>query len=455
MFQLLDSVNAFLWGIPVLLLIVGVGFYLSIRSGFAQLRLLPRAFRHLAHSIRITDNSTNSGYRALCTALAATVGTGNLAGVAGAIAIGGPGTVFWMWLCGFLGMIIKLSEVILAVKYRVQTQDGEKIGGPMYVIQEAFSSKWRVLARIYALFGVIAAFGIGNATQIDAIIGSVRGFRGNLGTSPDIHICLSIGIVIAFIIYGVLKKGTSAIGSCAQTLVPVAAGMYIILSVTAIAICADKIPNAIRIIFLGAFSPKAVTGGILYSVFQTLRVGASRGVFTNEAGMGTASIAHAGAETENPVEQGLLGIVEVFMDTIVICTLSALVILCSGVNIEYGTDVGIGLTLNAFQGIYGDWVVIIISAIACILAFATILGWSLYGGRCAAFLWGGKAWNWFAFLQALIVIVASVMKTETVWVLSEIVNALMAIPNLVMLIRLSPECISMIQEFTTKKKHTG
>lgn len=449
MVDLLESINTFLWGVPVLLLIVVVGLYLSIRSGFAQFRLLPRAFCRLLQSVR-TDHG--SGYRALCTALAATVGTGNLAGVAGAIAVGGPGVVFWMWICGFLGMIIKLSEVILAVNYRKQNDKGEYIGGPMHVINRTFPSRWRYLATLYSFFGVIAAFGIGNATQINTVMDSFLNSADLTVYHENIKTRILLGLVLSVLVFCILKRGTGCIGSIAESLVPFAAGIYILLSVLAVIMCADRLPGAIRAIIVGAFSPRSVTGGVLFSAFQTIRIGASRGVFTNEAGMGTASIAHAGSETEDPVEQGLLGVIEVFLDTIVICSLTALVILCSDITVEYGKDISIALTLRAFAAVYGDWVTIVMSGIICILAFATILGWSFYGARCAEFIWGDSAWGVFTVFQSLIVIVASVMGTGTVWILSEIVNGLMAIPNLIMLLWLSPQCIHMIRAYCCKEK---
>lgn len=448
MVDFINDLNAFLWGIPILILIVMAGVYLTIGSGFAQLRLLPKSFRCLIDSIR----DKRGGYKAMCTALAATVGTGNLAGVAGAIALGGPGVVFWMWVCGFLGMIIKLSEVILAMNYRKKAKDGSYVGGPMYVIQSAFPKRLRFLAILYAVFGVVASFGIGNATQINALLDSLAGSVVPVKIQDHYLLRLSIGVILAVLLFAILMKGSSLIGSLSEALVPVAAGAYILLSFAALMICYNRIPYALKSIIEGAFSPRSVTGGVLVSLYQTVRIGASRGVFTNEAGMGTASIAHAGSGTEDPVKQGLLGIVEVFLDTIVICTLTALVILCSNTSIEYGKDPGTALTMQAFSSVFGFWVCPVLSGIICVLAFATVLGWSLYGARCAEFLWGKHSWKYFAAIQSVIVVIASGIGTGTVWAISEIVNGLMAIPNLTMLIRLSPQCIAQIKAYQRKEK---
>lgn len=440
----LEISNSILWSVPVLLLIIGLGTYLTVRSGFSQIRLLPRAFAHLCSSIH---RDQNGGYRALCTALAATVGTGNLAGVAGAIAIGGPGVVFWMWICGLLGMVIKMAEVIVAVRFRKRNSDGENIGGPMYAIDGALSPRWHVLGLIYAALGVGASFGVGNATQINTLMDSIQ---LSAKTDGRMEARLLTGLAIALAVYAILRRGYGGIGKTAETLVPFAAGTYILLSIFVVLCCAERIPLAIKSIMIGAFHPQAVTGGVVASVMQTVRIGASRGVFTNEAGMGTASIAHASARTEEPAEQGLLGIVEVFLDTIVICTLTAMVILCSGIAPTYGTDAGITLTIHAFSAVLGDWVGILISSIVTVLAFATVLGWSLYGLRCAEYLLNREIRKEFALCQAIIVLTASVLQTDVVWLFSELLNGLMAIPNLIMLIALCPQYLSMIKAYVRK-----
>ena len=451
MTKILETVNGFVWGVPTLLLILCVGIWLTVRTGFIQIRLLPRAIRLFFRKLRCTDSGDGgvSPYRALCTALAATVGTGNLAGVAGAIAIGGPGAVFWMWICAFFGMVIKYAEATLAVRYRQRNSAGEWVGGPMYMIQNGLNRRWLPLAGIYCFFGVVAAFGVGNATQVNALIGGinrvVQGFGGQETQLGNFLMGLLIAILIGFMLSG----GAKRIGSIAELLVPYAALAYLVLGLGVLVVCRDAIPSAFRAIVQGAFSPKAVTGGMIGSAFSALRVGSSRGVFTNEAGMGTAAIAHGAAKVDHPTQQGLMGIMEVFIDTVVICTMTALVILCSGVQIPYGVDIGVVLTSDAFSMVYGEWVSILIACALGCFAFATVLGWGLYGARCAQFLFGDGVWKRFVVLQTVTVVLGAVLKTGTVWLLAEIVNGLMAIPNLITLALLSPELIRLTKNYTS------
>ena len=450
MTKILELLNRFVWGVPALVLILGVGCYLSIRTGFVQLTLFPKAVRQFVRRFREKNGSGDgvSAYQALCTALAATVGTGNLAGVAGAIAIGGPGAVFWMWICAFLGMVTKFAEATLAVRYRVHTESGETVGGPMHMIRQGMGKKWTWLASIYCFFGVVAAFGVGNATQVNAVI---SGINSALGMQVSKSGNLLMGIGLAILIAVMLLGGAKQIGNIAQRLVPFASVAYILLALGVIVLRLPAVPKAFHAIVCGAFSPAAVTGGMLGSAFQALRVGASRGVFTNEAGMGTASIAHGAAAVEHPAEQGLMGIMEVFLDTIVICTMTALVILCSGVDIPYGVDEGAALTAKAFSAVYGNWSTVVIAMALCCFAIATILGWGLYGARCAQFLFGENVWRPFVLLQAVTVIIGAALRTDTVWMLSEIVNGLMAIPNLIALAYLSPELIRITKDFKKKQ----
>ncbi len=448
MITVLESINRFVWGIPALILILGVGLYLSFRTGFVQLSLFPRAIRMFFSSFRKkSDGEEISAYQALCTALAATVGTGNLVGVAGAIAIGGPGTIFWMWICAILGMATKYAEATLAVRYRQKNQAGEWVGGPMYMIQKGLGNHWKWLASVYCFFGVVAAFGVGNATQINAMIGGLNYVLDAFQIAPMPHGNLILGIIISLLIASVLLGGAKRIGNVTQYLVPIVSVGYLVFGLGILVLRHDRILPALSAIVEGAFSPRAVTGGVLGSAFTALRIGASRGVFTNEAGMGTASIAHASANVKCPSEQGLMGIIEVFIDTIIICTITALAILCSGVSVPYGKDVGIALTSEAFSAVYGNWISIFIAFSLCCFAFATVLGWGLYGARCAQFLFGDKVWKLFVFLQAFSVILGAVLKTGTVWMLSETVNGLMAIPNLMALAMLSPELILLTKEY--------
>lgn len=449
MVQALEKINGIVWGGPTLCLILGVGFYLSIRTGFAQFRLFPKAISEFFSKFRKgkTQRDGVSGFQALCTALAATVGTGNLAGVAGAIAIGGPGAVFWMWISAFGGMILKYAEAVLSVRYRTVNAHKETVGGPMYMIRNGMKEKWHWLAYTYCFFGVIAAFGVGNATQINTLIGSINSVLEIWGREPSASGNVLMGVGLAILVTVMLLGGAKRIGTAAEKLVPFAALFYILLCAGVLCLRADRLPEAFASILRGAFTPGAVTGGVVGSAFQALRVGVSRGVFTNEAGMGTAGIAHGSANVKHPAEQGLMGIVEVFLDTVVICTLTALVILCSGVQIPFGTDSGIALTSNAFSAVYGSWVQILIMAAICCFAFATILGWGLYGARCAQFLLGDNAWRPFVALQAATVVLGAILKTELVWTVAEIVNGLMAIPSLIAVICLTPELVRLIREY--------
>ena len=449
MTKILSLINQFVWGIPALILILGVGIYLSLRTGFAQVTLFPKAARSFVSKLRGRKSDSNgvSAYQALCTALAATVGTGNLAGVAGAIAIGGPGAVFWMWVCAFLGMVTKFAEATLAVRYRVRNADGELVGGPMYMIRQGLGEKWNWLACVYAFLGVVAVFGVGNATQINAVIGGVNSAVAAFGGRETQLGNLLMGIALAVLVGLMLSGGAKRIGRIAEGLVPFASVLYLLLCVGVLCMRVSVIPKALEAIICGAVSPQAVTGGILGSSFQALRVGASRGVFTNEAGMGTASIAHASAQVKHPAEQGLMGIMEVFIDTIVICTMTALVILCSGISIPYGEDAGVILTADAFSAVYGQWVCIPIALALCCFAIATVLGWGLYGARCAQYLFGEHIWKRFVIAQSVTVVIGAVLKTGTVWMLSETVNGLMAIPNLVALALLSPELARLTKEY--------
>ena len=448
--KLLETVNGIVWGAPALVGILGVGLYLSIRTGFAQLRLFPRALGDFFSKLRGKGKKEGevSPFQALCTALAATVGTGNLAGVAGAMAIGGPGAIFWMWICAILGMMTKFAEAMLAVRYRQRNEAGEWVGGPMYIIQKGMGERWKWLAGSYAFFGVVAAFGVGNATQVNAVVGSVNQMLSAWGREETAVGNLVMGGILAVLVCGILLGGMAGIGRAAEKLVPFASLLYLLLGAGVLIARAQALPGALGAIVAGAFSPKAVTGGAVGSAFVSLRIGVSRGVFTNEAGMGTAGIAHCAANVSHPAEQGLMGIMEVFLDTIVICTMTALVILVSGVPIPYGVDVGVSLTTQAFVSVYGDWAAALIAGALCCFAIATVLGWGLYGARCAQYLFGSGVWKRFVLLQGITVMAGAVLKTGTVWLLSETVNGLMALPNLIALAALTPEVAALTRQYT-------
>ena len=456
MSQILERLYAVVWGAPALVLILGVGLYLSLRTRFVQLRLFKRAGTDFCRKLLPGQKQDNgiSPFQALCTALAATVGTGNIAGVAGAITIGGPGAIFWMWICGLLGMAVKLAEAALSVRYRVR-EDREYFGGPMYMIRNGMKKPWLWLGTVYSFFGVIAALGVGNATQINAVLTGINDCILAFGGTPSRQLDLFLGCGMAVLVLILLLGGAKGIGKITELLVPFAAVAYLLLGTLVLLLRAQTIPSAFGAIFQGAFSPDAVTGGVIGSFVVTLRVGVSRGVFTNEAGMGTAGIAHAGANVDHPMEQGLMGIMEVFLDTILICTMTALVILCSGVPVPYGTTVGAELTMESFSLVLGDWVRVLITLSLCLFAFATVLGWGLYGARCAQYLFGKKIWKPFAVLQGATVILGAVLNTGTVWLMAEIVNGLMSIPNLIALTVLSPELSRLIIDFQRKTGKTA
>ncbi len=430
---MIEEINGFLWGVPVLGLILGAGIWLSVQTGFAQLVLFPAAVREFGGRLRDRD----SGFRALCTALAATVGTGNIAGVAGAIAIGGPGAVFWMWISAGLGMAVKFTESVLAVRFR--EADGR--AGPMYIIRNALSRRWHWLAYLYSFFGIAAAFGVGNATQVNAVLSALEA----AGASERFR--LMLGLALAAAGAWMVMGGARAIGSAAEALVPVVSGVYILLCLAALILRLDAVGEALRSILIGALDPGAVTGGAVGAWMGAMRIGVARGTFTNEAGMGTAAIAHGSAEPDHPVRQGLMGIMEVFLDTMVICTLTALVILTGGVPIPYGHAAGSELTAAALAGSLGGWVSAALCACLVLFALATILGWGFYAGRCAEFLFGSIHWRWFGLCQGGGVLLGLFLKTGTVWTLAEILNGLMAIPNLTALLLLSGEAARLTRDW--------
>ena len=429
-------------------MILLVGILLSLKSDFAQIRLFTAAISGFLENLRNRKDSDDqiSGYRALCTALAATVGTGNIAGVAGAIAIGGPGVVFWMWLSGILGMITKFAEVTLALRYRKQDKNRQYLGGPMYMISEGLPEKLKFLSFLYCVLGLAATFGVGNGTQINAVIDGIKSIADNTGFSLKLPQLLLLGAVLSIVITLAFRKGTTGIGNWAERLVPLASVLYIALAVMVLFMRFRMIPEAIHSIFVSAFKPRALTGGVIGSAFLTLRVGISRGIFTNEAGMGTASIAHASANVDNPISQGFMGMIEVFLDTIVLCTLTAFVILCSGVSVSYGTDTGILLTMDAFSSVLGDWVRIVLTILIGVFAFATVLGWGFYGIRFYEYLFGSERRHVFVAMEAAVCFASLLGNTTIIWILSEILNGLMAIPNLIALIWLMPVFLQDLKE---------
>ena len=457
MLQIIETINTavnnFIWGVPAMVCIFGVGLYLSIRTNFLQIRKFPYAIKTtLGRIFRKRDASDGAitPFQAVCTALAATVGTGNIAGVAGAIAIGGPGAIFWMWVSALFGMCTKYAEVTLAVHYREINANGELVGGPMYYIKNGLSKKWHWLAYLFAAFGVLTVFGTGNATQVNTITTAINSALLNYNVISESAVSTSnliIGIIIAILIAMILLGGIKRIGHVTEKLVPFMALLYILLGLGVILLNIQNVPAVFASIFRGAFQPRAVTGGIVLSMFTSLKKGVSRGIFSNEAGLGTGSIAHACADTKKPVKQGMFGIFEVFTDTIVICTLTALVILCSGVAVDYGKAAGAELTILGFTSTYGSWVSIFTAIAMCCFAFSTAVGWGLYGARCIEFLFSEKVIKPFMVIYSLVAILGATANLGLMWSIAETFNGLMAIHNLIALFLLSGTVVKLTKEY--------
>ena len=450
-------INNFIWGVPAMICIVGVGLFLSFRTKFIQIRKFPYAMKVTFGRMfkkREASDGALTPFQAVCTALAATVGTGNVAGVAGAIAIGGPGAVFWMWMSALLGMCTKFSEVTLAVHFREKNKDGDYVGGPMYYIKNGLKKHWLWLAYLFSAFGVLTVFGTGNATQVNTITTAIDSalFNYNIiseDTAPTLN--LIIGIVLAVLIGLILLGGVKRIGQVAEKLVPFMAVFYIILAIGVVVININHVPEVFSDIFKGAFNPASVTGGVVGSFFMSMKKGVSRGIFSNEAGLGTGSIAHACADTRKPVKQGFFGIFEVFVDTIVICTLTALVILCSGVPVGYGQAAGAELTISGFTSTYGGWVSIFSAVAMCCFAFSTIIGWGLYGTRCIEFLFNSRVNKPFMLVYSLVAIVGATLNLDLLWSVAETFNGLMIIPNLIAVFMLSGVVVKMVKEYFAGK----
>ena len=459
MMEIIENINSvvnnFIWGVPAMLCIFGVGLYLSIRTHFLQIRKFPYAIKTTIGRMFRKRNASDGAltpFQAVCTALAATVGTGNIAGVAGAIAIGGPGAVFWMWISALLGMCTKFAEVTLAVHFREKNANGDLVGGPMYYIKNGLGKKWIWLAYLFAAFGVLTVFGTGNATQVNTITTAINSALLNYHVISEGAVSTSnliIGIVITVLVGMILLGGIKRIGQVTEKLVPFMALLYIVLALGVVLMNIRVLPAVFVAIIRGAFQPSAVTGGVVGSMFMSMKKGVSRGIFSNEAGLGTGSIAHACADTRKPVKQGMFGIFEVFADTIVICTLTALVILCSQVPVNYGAAAGAELTIQGFTSVYGDWVSIFTAVAMCCFAFSTILGWGLYGARCIEFLFSEKVIKPFMVAYSLVAILGATANLGLMWSIAETFNGLMAIPNLIALFLLSGTVVKLVKDYFT------
>lgn len=437
--------NDFAWMYTFLPCAILGGLFLTIRSGGVQ-------FRHFGHAMKNTvgkmfqkqeaGHGAVTPMQAVTTALSATVGTGNIVGTSQAIAVGGYGAVFWLWLAALVGMVTKYSEILLAIRYRERDAKGDWVGGPMYYISKGLGKNWKWLAALFAIFATLASFGIGNMSQVNSITGSVIGaFSAFTTVSAGMELTLKwiIGILLAVLVAVILLGGIKRIGAVTEKLIPFMSIFYILFTLIVIGAHIGSIPDAFVKIFSTAFTPQAMFGATTGIVLkQTIIWGLRRSAFSNEAGLGSAAIAHAAADTKGPVNQGLYGIFEVFVDTIVICSLTALTIICSGVNIEFGTRPGSEVITAALATVFGDKFAALFIAVALMLfAFSTVLGWSLYGTRCVQYLFGQKAVRIFQGIFIVVVIVGCVSPLSFVWDVADTFNGLMAIPNFIGLFALS------------------
>ncbi len=454
------SVNAFVWGIPMLILIMGTGLYFTLRTGALQFFKFPLVMKKIFRSAKTEtkrDKGAVSPFQAVTTALAATLGTGNIAGVAGAIALGGPGAVFWMWVSALLGMATKYAEVLLAIRFRKRNEKGEWVGGPMYYITHGLGQNWRWLATLFACFGAVAAFGIGNMAQMNTISTAVISLFQSFYPNPSLtslyghNIKLVAGIVVALISALVILGGMRRIGEITEKFIPLMSMLYLLGAFVVIGANIDKLSQVLSDIVEGAFRPEAVTGGAAISMLLSMQRGIGRGVFSNEAGMGSAPIAHAAANTKSPVEQGFFGIFEVFADTIVICTVTALVILMGLNDIAYGQNAGAELTVRAFATVFTDKGASAIVAVGILFfAIATIFSWSLYGTRCCEFLLGSKSTKPYQLLFLGFTVLGATMEMGLVWEIADTLNGLMSLPNLIAILALSGTVAQMTREYKSR-----
>ena len=431
--NLLNQVDSFIWGPPLLILLVCTGIYLTIRLGLIQIVKLPKALK-LIFKAENDGSGDISSFGALCTALAATIGTGNIVGVATAIKAGGPGSLFWMWLAAFFGMATKYSEGLLAIKFRTKDENGQVSGGPMYYIVNGMGEKWRPLASFFAISGILVALlGIGTFSQVNSITDAVQ---GSFNIDPKIT-----GIILAICIALVVFGGLQSISNVATKVVPFMTVVYVLICLTILGKSYELIPETFNLIFKSAFTGQAAAGGFIgATVSMAIRNGIARGVFSNESGLGSAPIAAAAAKTNWPAEQGLISMTGTFIDSIIICTLTGVSLIISGV---WQSDLnGALMTQSAFASVLPNLGPIFLTISLSLFAFTTILGWSYYGERCFEFLFGVKKINLFRGVFVLMVLLGAFLKLEMVWIIADIVNGLMALPNLIALLALSPVIIS-------------
>lgn len=444
MLELMQNINNLVWGPPLLLLLVGTGVYFTLRLGIFQISKLPTAFRLIFSSDQSGQGDVSS-FAALCTALAATVGTGNIVGVATAITTGGPGALFWMWVAAFFGMATKYAEGFLAIKYRTKDANGQAAGGPMHYITLGMGQKWKPLAVFFAISGVLVALlGMGTFSQVNSIASSMS---ASFGLAPQL-VSIVTAISIAFFIFGGIEK----ISDVSTKIVPFMAILYILASIIVLALHWDQLLPTLVLVFKSAFTPAAAVGGFAgATVQQAIQRGIARGVFSNESGLGSAPIAAAAAKSDNPVEQGLISMTGTFIDTLIICTLTGLTILVTGQWSGEGLE-GAPLTQAAFATVFGNTGSIALTISLVLFAFTTILGWSYYGERCIEFLFGTKSILPYRLLFVAMVALGGFLKLDLVWAIADIVNGLMALPNLVALLALSPVIIKETRQYFTDKK---
>ncbi|MGU8009490.1 alanine/glycine:cation symporter family protein [Streptococcus suis] len=444
MLELFKAINNLVWGPPLLILLVGTGVYFTLRLGMFQVSKLPTAF-HLIFSSDQSGQGDVSSFAALCTALAATVGTGNIVGVATAITTGGPGALFWMWVAAFFGMATKYAEGFLAIKYRTKDANGQAAGGPMHYITLGMGQKWKTLAVFFAVSGVLVALlGMGTFSQVNSIASSMS---SSFGLAPQL-VSIVTAVSIAFFIFGGIEK----ISDVSTKIVPFMAILYILASLIVLLVHWNELLPTLGLVLKSAFSPVAAVGGFVgATVKEAIQCGIARGVFSNESGLGSAPIAAAAAKSDNPVEQGLISMTGTFIDTIIICTLTGLTILVTGQWSVEGLE-GAPLTQAAFATVFGSTGSIALTISLVLFAFTTILGWSYYGERCIEFLFGTKSILPYRLLFVAMVALGGFLKLDLIWTIADIVNGLMALPNLIALLALSPVIIKETRQYFAKKK---
>ena len=460
----LESIDNLVWGIPLMVLILSGGILLTVRMGVLQIRKLPLALKWMVKNEEGGEGEVSS-FGALCTALSATIGTGNIVGVATAVCTGGPGALFWMIVAAFFGMATKYAEGLLAVKYRVVDKDGHALGGPFYYIENGMGRKWKWLAKIFAFFGILVGLmGIGTITQVNGIANAVRNFFD----PEDVHMVhvpvigdyslftIVASVVVTVLVALVLLGGIKRISAVAQIVVPFMAIIYVAFCVILLGFNVKEIPDAVVTVVKGAFNPRAVTGGVIGSILIAMQKGVSRGIFSNEAGLGSAPIAAAAAQTKEPVRQGLVSMTGTFIDTIVICTMTGLSIVITGAWKVEGLE-GVQVTTYAFaNGLPFSERVASCILMVCLafFAFTTILGWDYYSERCLEYFAGGKtkAITVFRWLYIAVVFVGPFMTVSAVWTIADIVNGLMAIPNMIAIFALSGVVVGETKDFFIRHK---